>query len=177
MIGYDHPFVDGNGRTARALFYWSLMRSGFWLAPYLSISEFLLQAPARYSRAYQYVSADSNDATYFLLHQLDVMLHAVERLERDLREQAAESRRVDDRLSGLADLNERQTVIISEALEEPNRIFTIARQRRLHGVSYWAARSDLQDLADRGLLTRRRSGKKFVFRPAPDLGERLSTES
>ena len=177
MIGYDHPFVDGNGRTARALFYWSLMRSGFWLAPYLSISEFLLQAPARYSRAYQYVSADSNDATYFLLHQLDVMLRAVERLEHDLHEQAAESRRVNDRLSGLADLNERQTVIISEALEEPNRIFTIAQQRHLHGVSYWAARSDLQDLADRGLLTRRRSGKKFVFRPAPDLAERQSTES
>src|SRR6185312_15148519 len=28
QIGYDHPFVDGNGRTARTLFYWSLLRSG-----------------------------------------------------------------------------------------------------------------------------------------------------
>ena len=24
MIGYEHPFVDGNGRTARALFYWAM---------------------------------------------------------------------------------------------------------------------------------------------------------
>ena len=26
MIGYDHPFVDGNGRTARALFYWAMAK-------------------------------------------------------------------------------------------------------------------------------------------------------
>lgn len=173
MIGYDHPFVDGNGRTARALFYWSLLRSGFWLAPYLSISEFLLRAPARYSRVYQHVTADSNDATYFILHQLDAMLRAVDRLAWDLREQAVEARRFEDQLGGLADLNERQTVIVGEALRDPNRIFTIAQQRRQHGVSYWAARSDLQNLADRGLLIRRRSGKKFVFRPAPDLPDRL----
>ena len=50
MIGYDHPFADGNGRTARALFYWSLLRSGIWLAPYLPISQFLLAAPGQYSR-------------------------------------------------------------------------------------------------------------------------------
>lgn len=173
MIGYDHPFVDGNGRTARALFYWSLLRSGFWLAPYLSISEFLLRAPARYSRAYQHVTADSNDTTYFILHQLGAMFRAVDQLAQDLKEQAAEARQVEDRLGTLVDLNERQTVIVDEALRDPNRIFTIAQQRRQHGVSYWAARSDLQDLAERGLLTRRRSGKKFVFRPAPDLADRL----
>lgn len=26
LIGYIHPFVDGNGRTARALFYWYLLK-------------------------------------------------------------------------------------------------------------------------------------------------------
>src|SRR3546814_850888 len=29
QIGYDHPFCDGNGRTARALFYWSMLSSGY----------------------------------------------------------------------------------------------------------------------------------------------------
>ncbi|MGH8534459.1 MAG: Fic family protein, partial [Gammaproteobacteria bacterium] len=50
MLGYDHPFVDGNGRTARALFYWSLARSGYWLMEYVSISRLLRQAPAQYAR-------------------------------------------------------------------------------------------------------------------------------
>ncbi len=27
-LAYDHPFVDGNGRVARALFYWSMLHHG-----------------------------------------------------------------------------------------------------------------------------------------------------
>lgn len=45
-IGYDHPFVDGNGRTARALFYWVMAREGYWLCEYLSISRILRKARA-----------------------------------------------------------------------------------------------------------------------------------
>ena len=30
-LAYDHPFIDGNGRTARALFYWSMLSQGYWL--------------------------------------------------------------------------------------------------------------------------------------------------
>ncbi len=52
MLGYDHPFVDGNGRTARALFYWSMARSGYWLMEYVSISRLLRKAPAKYGRAF-----------------------------------------------------------------------------------------------------------------------------
>ena len=172
MIGYDHPFVDGNGRTARALYYWSLLRSGWWLAPYLPISHFLLRAPAQYSRAYQYVTADDNDATHFLLHQLDVMQQAVALLEDDLQQQAAAMRDLVERL-GESGFSERQLAILHGALEQPNRIFTIAQQQNEHRVSYWAARADLQDLAERGYLHRERSGKKFLFRPAPDLQDRL----
>jgi Fic family protein len=28
-LAYDHPFKDGNGRTARALFYWLMLNRGF----------------------------------------------------------------------------------------------------------------------------------------------------
>lgn len=172
MIGYDHPFVDGNGRTARALFYWSLLRTGWWLAPYLPISNFLLQAPAQYSRAYQYVTSDDNDVTHFLLNQLEIMERAVEQLVRDLQEEAAATRDLLERL-GETGFSERQLAIIDAALDQPNRIFTIAQQQNEHRVSYWAARADLQDLTERGYLLRQRSGKKFVFRPAPDLEDRL----
>ena len=172
MIGYDHPFVDGNGRTARALFYWSLLRSGWWLAPYLPISHFLLRAPAQYSRAYQYVTADNNDATHFILHQLDIMERALTQLDRDLHEHAAAARDLVGQL-GDSGFSERELAILDAALKQPNRIFTIAQQQNEHRVSYWAARADLQDLTERGYLLRERSGKKFLFRPSPDLEERL----
>ncbi|QHW00817.1 Fic family protein [Spirosoma endbachense] len=42
LIGYFHPFTDGNGRTARALFYWYLLRKGYWLTEYLSISRVIM---------------------------------------------------------------------------------------------------------------------------------------
>lgn len=44
MIAYMHPFVDGNGRTARALFYWYMLKSGYWLTEYLSISRVIAKS-------------------------------------------------------------------------------------------------------------------------------------
>lgn len=177
MIGYDHPFADGNGRTARCLFYWSLLRSGFWLAPYLPISQFLLEAPAQYSRAYQYVTADGNDATHFLLHQLDILLRAADQLHDYLRFEQTRSLALERGAPAVLDLNDRQAAVIREALAAPDQRFTIARQRREHRISYATARDDLLDLEARALLTKTRTGKKFVFRPAPDLPDRLSDPS
>ena len=44
LIGYIHPFGDGNGRTARALFYWFMLKNGYWLFEYISISRLLKNA-------------------------------------------------------------------------------------------------------------------------------------
>ncbi|MGH9083530.1 MAG: Fic family protein, partial [Acidimicrobiales bacterium] len=72
-VGYDHPFEDGNGRTARALFYWCMLHNGYWLVQYLSVSSILRRAPAQYARSYLRTETDSNDTTYFVLYQLDVI--------------------------------------------------------------------------------------------------------
>lgn len=53
-LAYDHPFVDGNGRTARALFYWQMLHSGYWLFEFISISQFLRKAPVQYGTAFLY---------------------------------------------------------------------------------------------------------------------------
>jgi len=66
-LAWDHPFVDGNGRTARALFYWCMARQGYWLCEFVSISRILRRARGQYARAYLYTETDDNDVTYFLL--------------------------------------------------------------------------------------------------------------
>ncbi len=76
-LAYDHPFVDGNGRTARAVFYWSMLRHGFWLLEFVSISQQILQAPKKYYRAFLYTESDGNDLNYFILHQLGVVQQAI----------------------------------------------------------------------------------------------------
>lgn len=172
-LGYDHPFVDGNGRTARALFYWSMLRSGYWLSQFLVISSILRLEPAAYSRAYMLVDTDDNDLTYFVLYQLDVLMRAIERLKDYLARKMQEARDVERLLQGAHGLNQRQIAMIGDALRDPAIAFTIAREQRRHRVSYPTARGDLLNLEERGLFTKQRIHRTFVFRPAPALADRL----
>ncbi len=81
MVGFIHPFVDGNGRTARALFYWYLLKKEYWLTEYLSISRLILRAKAQYAKAFQYTEVDEHDLTYFILFNLRVMKLSFDELD------------------------------------------------------------------------------------------------
>ncbi|MBS1601855.1 MAG: Fic family protein, partial [Bacteroidetes bacterium] len=81
LIGYIHPFADGNGRTARALFYWYLIRKGYWLIEYMSVSRVILGSKAQYARAYQHTEKDGNDLTYFVLYNLRCIQRSLEELK------------------------------------------------------------------------------------------------
>lgn len=177
MIGYDHPFVDGNGRTARALFYWSMLRSGFWMAEYFSISSILRQAPAQYTRSCLYTESDDADASYFVSHQLDVLLKAIDGVHAYIaRKQRAlhEAERLLKPGSRLARrLNHRQRALLLNALKHPGKPFTIAVHRRTHDVAYGTARSDLIGLVKAKLLRQDEQGREYVFVASEDLRRRL----
>lgn len=172
-IGYDHPFVDGNGRTARALFYRSMLHSGYWLVQYLTISSILKKAPAKYARSYLHSETDDNDLTYFVIHQLEVIQRSIESLYAYLRRKIAETWEIESMLHGSPHLNHRQLVVVGDALRDPAEPFTVAAQQRRHGVTYESARTDLLGLERLGLFTRQKIGKKYVFRPVTDLSDRL----
>jgi len=177
-LAYDHPFVDGNGRTARALFYWAMARQGFWLCEYLSISRILKKARASYSRAYLYTETDDNDLTYFILHQARVLLQAIHDLQEYLKRKAAEVREAEELVSQARalrqDLNPRQLALLNHALKNPATRYTIESHQRSHGVSYETARSDLLNLRDARILTQKKSGRAFVFDAPQDLRARLT---
>jgi Fic family protein len=172
-VGYDHPFVDGNGRTARALFYWSMLSQGYWLCEYISISALLRSQPAKYARAYLYTETDENDVTYFVLHQLGIIRRAIDELHAHLERKMEEVRRVEAFLRQAVALNHRQLALLSHSLKHPNGRYSIRSHQSSHNVVYQTARTDLQDLADRGLLIRRKVGQTFYFHPKRDLADRL----
>ncbi|WP_419167723.1 Fic family protein [Candidatus Palauibacter sp.] len=172
-VGYDHPFVDGNGRTARALFYWSMLSQGYWLCEYISISTLLRSQPAKYARAYLYTETDQNDLTYFVLYQLGIIRRAIEEVHVHLDRKMEEIRRVEALLRQAVVLNHRQLALLSHSLKHPNSRYSIRSHRSSHNVVYQTARTDLLDLAARGLLTRRKLGRTFYFYPQPDLADRL----
>lgn len=173
--GYDHPFVDGNGRTARALFYWSMLSQGYWLAEYLSISQILKKAVGQYARSFCYTETDNNDVTYFLLYQLRVVKRAIQSLQSYLRRKISEIRQVESLLRESADINYRQLALLSHALKHPGMRYTIESHRKSHNVVYQTARTDLLDLSRRRLLIQRKSGRGYVFTAPADLGSRLET--
>jgi Fic family protein len=179
MIGYDHPFVDGNGRTARALFYWSMARQGYWLMEYVPISRLIKKAPSQYSRAYLYTETDDNDATYFILHQLRIIRRAIDDLHVYLARRGAELRTVEQVLRRSRrwrdQLNHRQISLLEHALRHPGAQYLIAAHGRAHRVTNGTANADLRHLARQGLLEQTRHGRAFVFIAPPDLEELLKS--
>jgi Fic family protein len=172
-LAYDHPFEDGNGRTARAIFYWSMLKHGYWLTEFLSISTILNRAPGRYSRAFLYTETDGLDTTYFVLNQLNVICRAIDELHAYLARKARQVRET-ERMLRQADLNHRQIALLSHSLRHPDADYTFRSHQTSHGVVYQSARTDLLDLEKRGLLERRTLGQRFVFRPVSNLAARLT---
>ncbi len=176
-LAYDHPFVDGNGRTARALFYWSMAREDYWLCEYISISRVLRKAPGKYSRAYLYTETDDNDVTYFILHQLGVVIEAIRELHTYLARKTLELTKTRQLIQGSrflnTILNHRQLALINHALKNPHFVYTIDSHRRSHGVSYQTARTDLLQLAEMRLVDQGKAGKAYVFSAPPDLRQRV----
>lgn len=111
LLAYYHPFVDGNGRTARALFYWYMLKENYWLTQYLSISRIIYKTKTKYENAFLYTESDSNDIGYFITYNLDVLSKAFEELKRYLQKKQAEQRRT-DRFMHIGDISPQQAEII-----------------------------------------------------------------
>lgn len=173
-LAYDHPFIDGNGRTARALFYWSMLHHNYWLCEYISISHIILQGPMKYQRAFLYTETDDNDLTYFILYHLEVMRRAVRQLHDYIQRKTAQVRKLESELRGMMALNPRQRDLISHALRHPSQIYTVQSHRVSHNVVYETSRRDLINLVERQLLDAVKAGKAWRYTPNVDLEKRLA---
>ncbi len=173
-LAYDHPFVDGNGRTARALFYWAMLHNGYWLFEFISISNILRKAPVKYGRSFLYTETDDNDLTYFLVAQAQVIRRAIKELHAYIERKTTEVREVEVRMRALDLFNHRQVEVIRRALKHPGQRYTFASHQKSHNVVYQTARTDLLNLADQEVLEKRKRGKQLVFIAPVDLSARLT---
>jgi Fic family protein len=155
MLAYDHPFVDGNGRTARILFYWSMLNQDYWLAEFLPISRLLKRAPGRYARSFIYTEQDEGDLTYFVIHHLRIIQRAVTDLQEYLMNKVVETRRLQESLTAMSrNFNYRQLALLQHAIKNPQAHFTVNSHAGSHNVVAQTARMDLQELERQGLLTK-----------------------
>jgi Fic family protein len=158
MLGFIHPFTDGNGRTARALFYWYLLKKGYWLTEYLSISRLILKAKAQYARAFQYTEIDEHDLTYFILFNLRVMKLSFDDLRAYIQRKNDENKELSD-FMGVDGISYRQSVILEWFYKEPTLLLTVKETQTRLAVSNGSARNDLGELQAKGYLQSRAINK------------------
>lgn len=172
MMGYDHYFVDGNGRTARVIAQWVMLREGFFLMDFVPVSRLLRQAPAKYARSFLEVEQDEGDLTYFLIWHAEIILRGIRELHDYLARKSKEMEQV-KHLLRLTDLNNRQIGVIEEALKDSAITVTAASHADKYRVTPQTAHADLRGLEDGGYLIRTKRGRSFEWYPVTDLQRRV----
>lgn len=152
MIGYIHPFTDGNGRTARALFYWYLIKKEYWLVEYLSISRLILRTKGQYARAFQYTEIDDLDLTYFILFKLKTMKLSFEELRSYIQRKNDEKMKLSNFVK-IPGVNYKQAVILEWFDKDPSLLLTIKETENRLAISRVSARKNLLHLSDMGFIT------------------------
>lgn len=166
MIGYEHPFADGNGRTARSLFYWYMLRNGYWIMAFLSISSLLHMPRWRklYNEAYTDVEYGGGDLTYFALMQADVLREASREFHAYVDQRQKGSKELHAALRTI--LSERQIAIVDHITRHPGYVYTAAEHAKWHGISLNTARSDLDGLRLKGFLIEKTEGRLKTYTSA-----------
>ncbi len=172
-LAYDHPFIDGNGRTARAIFYWSMLHHKYWLFEFISISAIIRKAPVKYGRSFLHTETDDNDLTYFIVAQAKVIQTAIEALHAYIDRKSSEMKEMESQIRALDLFNHRQVELIRHALKYPYDHYTIESHRKSHNVVYQTARTDLLDLEKRGVLEKIMRGRKMAFSAPKDFATKL----
>ena len=173
LIGYIHPFADGNGRTARTIFYWYLLKKGYWLIEYMSVSRVILHAKAQYARAYLYTEIDDNDLTYFIIYNIKCIKTALDDLKKYVERKVAEKRNALSLLRNNT-FNERQIVLLQEMIHDQDTYYTVDQIEKWFNISNQTARNDLNSLVEAGLLEFRRAGKKIHYFPVKDFSVKIN---
>lgn len=151
MIGWIHPFTDGNGRTARALFYWYMLKKGYWLTEYLSISRIIKDTKSQYEKAYLYTEIDENDLSYFITYHIKTMEKAYNALKDYISRKQKEVFQA-AKFMKISGVNDRMAQILKILHDDPDRILSIKEIESRFNISDYTARTDLKSLTELGFL-------------------------
>jgi len=158
FLAYIHPFFDGNGRTARSLFYLKAFKHNLNYVELLSISAHLKEHGKKYEKSFALVKDHNLDLTYFIDFSLDSILSALKKVEIKVAFLVS----ITNLQSDLG-LNKNQITLLQKlALNKFHGITSedfaksIDRTREM-------ARKGLKQLYNLGLLTERKQGKKLYY--------------
>ena len=159
MIGWIHPFTDGNGRTARALFYWYMLKKGYWLTEYLSISRIIQDTKNQYEKAYLYTESDNNDLSYFITYHIKTMVKAYDALKVYINRKQKEVIQA-AKFMKIPEINERTAQLLKLLNDDGDRVLNTKEVEARFNISSFTARSDLKSLVELGFIDTIQVNKK-----------------
>ncbi|MDH6354991.1 Fic family protein [Dysgonomonas sp. PH5-45] len=159
MIAWIHPFCDGNGRTARAIFYWYMLKKGYWLTEYLSISRIIKDTKAQYEKAYLYSESDDNDLSYFITYHIRTMEKAFDALKKYIDKKQKEVFQA-AKFMKIPGVNDRMAQLLKLVYEDSDRILNVKEVEARFSISSYTARADLNHLVNLGFLDAIQVNKK-----------------
>lgn len=165
-IGFEHPFRDGNGRVARALFYWFMFKSDFAAFRYISISVLLKNAAVKYGKSYLYTETDQMDLTYFFDYQGSVVLKAIEQFTEAYKKSLHDLESFNRLLweSGLVGkMSDKQKTVFHVARSKLHANFTASNVKENLKCSYNTANDVLKGLVELNLFSKEKQGKEWVY--------------
>ena len=164
-FAYLHPFVDGNGRSSRAIFYWFLLKRNYWLIEYISVSRAIKQSRKAYDNAFLYSENDDNDMTYFLLYITETFKKSILQFMDHFEKKMKETEELRKTTSILGTFNVRQVAVLKYFLVHSDEYIDVITHQNKHGISRPSAYNDLRLLVQKGYLVETRKSKRFVYMP------------
>lgn len=169
-IGYEHPFRDGNGRVARALFYWLMFKSDYAAFRYIAISVLLKNSPTQYGKSYLYTESDEMDLTYFIDYQCSIVIKAISEFKTAYNMTLKETEEFNNWLwnSGLyKELSDKQKTIFHVAKGGTQKVFTISIVKDNLDCSYNTAANALNDLVNKKIFIKEKVGREWYYQLKP----------